>query len=35
VSINYSLRFKKLTKNVEEINEKMDILTGKNIKKKK
>lgn len=29
VSINYSLRFKRLTQNVEEINQKMDTLIGK------
>jgi hypothetical protein len=29
VQINYSFRFKRLTKNVEEINQKMDVLIGK------
>jgi hypothetical protein len=29
VSINYSLRFKKLANNVDEINQKMDYLIGK------
>lgn len=33
--ILYSLRFKKLTKNVDEINKKMDLLIGKKIKDKK
>jgi ABC-type anion transport system duplicated permease subunit len=33
--ILYSLRIKKLTKNVEEINKKMDLLIGSKIKKVK
>jgi hypothetical protein len=35
VQINYALRFKRLTQNVEEINQKMDFLTEKNKKIKK
>lgn len=34
VQINYSLRFKRLTANVEEINQKMDLLIGKKKKNK-
>lgn len=33
VNILYSIRFRKLAKNVEEINEKMDYLIGKKSKK--
>lgn len=34
IDMKQALRFKKLAKNVEEINQKMDILTGKKGKKK-
>ena len=34
VQVLYSLRFKKLAQNVEEINKKMNVLIGKGIKKR-